>query len=111
MRSDKAGHAGIAICILVLVKYLAKLGNVSESSFNRKFKKELQLTPMEYLMEVRMEQAKKLLRRKEIPITQVALRCGFGSGAHLLSVFCLKNGKATTWTMETNFEKDEWIDL
>lgn len=30
---------------------------------------------------------------------------------HLLSVFCLKNGKATTWTMETNFEKDEWIDL
>lgn len=71
----------------ITVKYLAKLGNVSESSFSRKFKKELQLTPMEYLMEVRMEQAKKLLRRKAIPITQVALRCGFGSGSHLAASF------------------------
>lgn len=30
---------------------------------------------------------------------------------HLLSVFCMKNGKATTWTMETNFDKKSWIEL
>lgn len=71
----------------ITVKYLAHLGNVSESSFNRKFKKELHTTPMEYLMGVRIEQAKKLLRRQEVPITQVALRCGFGSGSHLASSF------------------------
>lgn len=28
-----------------------------------------------------------------------------------LTVFCLKNGKATTWTMETNFAEKEWIEL
>ncbi|MGN0395496.1 MAG: helix-turn-helix domain-containing protein [Coprococcus sp.] len=71
----------------ITVGYLAKLGNLSESSFNRKFKKELQMTPMEYVMDVRLEQAKKLLKRAEIPITQVALRCGFGSGSHLASGF------------------------
>lgn len=71
----------------ITVRYLAKLGNLSESSFNRKFKKELHMTPIEYLIEVRIEQAKKLLRRKEIPITQVALRCGFGSGSHLAASF------------------------
>lgn len=30
---------------------------------------------------------------------------------HLLSVFCMKKGKATTWTMESNFEKAEWVEL
>lgn len=71
----------------ITVKYLAGLGNLSESSFYRKFKKELHMTPIEYLIEVRIEQAKKLLRRNEIPITQVALRCGFGSGSHLATTF------------------------
>lgn len=71
----------------ITVKKLAKLGNLSVSSFTRIFKNELHLTPIEYLIEVRLQQAKKLLRRKEIPITQVALRCGFNSSSHLASSF------------------------
>lgn len=71
----------------ITVKRLAALGNISVSSFNRIFKKELHLTPIEYLIEVRLQQAKKLLRRKEIPITQVALRCGFNSSSHLAASF------------------------
>ena len=45
------------------------------------------MTPIEYLIEVRLQQAKKLLRRGDIPITQVALRCGFNSSSHLASSF------------------------
>lgn len=30
---------------------------------------------------------------------------------HLLSIFCMKNGKATTWTMETNFDEKVWINV
>ena len=37
--------------------------------------------------EIRLQQAKKLLRRKEISITQVALRCGFNSSSHLSASF------------------------
>lgn len=71
----------------ITVKRLAKLGNISVSSFTRIFKKELHVTPIEYLIEIRLQQAKKLLRRKEIPITQVALRCGFNSSSHLAASF------------------------
>ena len=66
---------------------LAELGNVSVSSFNRMFKKETKLTPKEYLIDVRIEKSKKLLRRKEIPITDVALRCGFANSSHFSSSF------------------------
>jgi AraC family transcriptional regulator len=69
------------------VKQLAELGNLSVSSFNRIFKKETNLTPIEYLIEIRIEKSKKLLRRKEIPITEIAMRCGFNSSSHFSSSF------------------------
>jgi uncharacterized pyridoxamine 5'-phosphate oxidase family protein len=33
------------------------------------------------------------------------------AGYDVLVVYCLKNGKATTWTMETNFKPKEYIQL
>lgn len=66
---------------------LANLGNISVSSLNRIFKKETHLTPIEYVIEIRIQHAKKLLKRKEIPITQVALQCGFNSSSHLAASF------------------------
>lgn len=71
----------------ITVKQLAQLGSMSASSFNRIFKKEINLTPIEYLIETRVEKSKKLLRRKEIPITEIAMRCGFSSSAHFSSKF------------------------
>ena len=72
---------------LLTVKQLAELGNMSVSSFNRVFKRETKLTPIEYLIEIRIEKSKKLLRRKELPITEIAMRCGFGSSSHFSSSF------------------------
>lgn len=71
----------------ITVKQLAELGNMSVSTFNRSFKRETKLTPIEYLIEIRIQKSKKLLRRKEIPITEVAMRCGFGSSSHFASCF------------------------
>ena len=71
----------------ITVNDLAELGNLSVSSFNRVFKKEMHITPMEYLMEIRLMQSKKMLKRKEIPITEIAVRCGFGSSAHYAAAF------------------------
>lgn len=71
----------------ITIKYLAELGNLSVSSFNRIFKKETKLTPMEYLMQIRLEQSKKLLRRKEVPMTEIAMRCGFNSSAYFSASF------------------------
>lgn len=71
----------------IAIKHLAALGNMSVSSFNRIFKKETNLTPKEYLIEIRLEKSKKLLRRKEIPITEIAMQCGFASSSHFSSSF------------------------
>ena len=71
----------------ITVKYLAEIGNISPSSFNRVFKKETKLTPMEYLMNIRLEKSKKLLIRKQLSITEIAMRCGFNSSSHFSSSF------------------------
>lgn len=71
---------------------LAVLGYISVSSLNRKFKAEIGKTPVEYLTEVRINHAKAMLRRKDLPITEIALRCGFGSGAHFSACFIKHTG-------------------
>lgn len=73
---------------------LSKLGHMSVSSLNRKFKLEVGQTPIEYLIRVRIQQAKVLLRRKNVPITDIAMRCGFSSSAHFSSCF-IKHAKLT----------------
>lgn len=71
----------------ITVEKLANLGYMSKSTFNRHFKKEIGITPIEYLIEVRIKMAKLMLKRKENQITEIALRCGFGSSAHFSSCF------------------------
>lgn len=76
-------HFGEAVTVGVL----AELGHMSESGFNRIFKKEINKTPIKYLKEIRVEKSKTLLRRMEIPMTEIAERCGFGSSAHFAAEF------------------------
>lgn len=71
----------------ITVSKLAALGHVSASCFNRRFKKEIGITPIEYLIEIRIQRAKTMLRRKNISVTDVAMRCGFGSTAHFSTCF------------------------
>jgi AraC-like DNA-binding protein len=71
----------------ITVKRLAELTHISPSSLNRAFKKGTGVTPIEYLIEVRVEKSKTLLRRKDIPMIEIAERCGFGSSAHFSSSF------------------------
>lgn len=76
----------------ITVAKLAALGYVSPSCFNRRFKNEVGITPIEYLIEIRMKRAKTLLRRKNIPITEIAMQCGFGSNSHFSSCFQSRTG-------------------
>lgn len=71
----------------ITVKKLAQIAYMSESSLNRLFKKEVSITPIEYLIQTRIEKSKILLKRKDIPVTEIAQRCGFGSSAHYTSCF------------------------
>lgn len=71
----------------ITVKDLADIAYMSESNFSRIFRKETAVTPIEYLIETRIAKSKILLRRKDITITVIADRCGFGSSAHFTSCF------------------------
>ena len=77
----------------ITVKELAGLGYMSVSSLNRKFKAETGRTPMEYLIELRIENSKKLPRRKNISMADIAVRCGFSTGAHFSACFYKHTGR------------------
>lgn len=87
----------------ITVAKLAELGYVSESCFNRRFKKETGTTPFEYLIEIRIRQAKTMLRRKNVPVTEIAMRCGFGSSAHFSSCFQKRTGTSPSEYREKYF--------
>ena len=66
---------------------LSKMSNMSESAFVRLFKSETGYSPMGYLINIRIEKAKKLLRESTMSITEVSFMCGFGSTPHFSSCF------------------------
>lgn len=74
------------------VKKLARTVNMSESHFTRVFKKETGMAPMEYLIGVRLDKAKKLLRAGAMNITEVSMNCGFNSISHFSSCFTKHQG-------------------
>lgn len=44
-------------------------------------------TPIRMLARARVAQAQSLLKQAELPITEIALQCGFGSSQHFATVF------------------------
>ena len=79
----------------ILTSDLARSVGMSESNFNRLFKKTLGVTPMEYLIKTRIEKSKKLLK-SNISITEISLSCGFSSTSHFSTSFLKYNGITPT---------------
>ena len=60
---------------------------MSQYYFCRLFKQSTGMTPHQYLIQQRVEQAKLLLRQPELTITEVALACGFTHQSHFAKYF------------------------
>ncbi|MBB4020146.1 transcriptional regulator GlxA family with amidase domain [Chelatococcus caeni] len=63
------------------VMNLAKAAALSRSTFFDRFRREVGVAPMEYLLGWRMALAKDLLRRERLSVTQVAERVGYSSAS------------------------------
>ncbi len=61
--------------------------SVSRYYLSHVFKKKTGITVMQYLLELRMAEAKRLLRHTEEPITDIALRLGFCQSSYFSQVF------------------------
>lgn len=71
----------------VNLNQLAKLVFVSKTHLINKFKERYELTPIQYLIEMRIRRAKALLRDTTKSITDIACMVGFNDSVYFSSVF------------------------
>lgn len=69
------------------VEALAKACNISVSALERRFKKHLEKTPLQYINEVRLENARKLLLETDKAIGTIAQETGFADHSHFTRAF------------------------
>ncbi|MEO0457919.1 MAG: AraC family transcriptional regulator [Cyanobacteria bacterium P01_A01_bin.114] len=66
---------------------LAKVAGLSKFYFSEMFKQSLGLPPYRYVLLQRIERAKQCLREGNLPISDIALHCGFADQSHLAKHF------------------------
>lgn len=66
---------------------LADVAGLSASQFVRAFRAETRLSPHRYVLEARVEHAKRLLRNGDLGVAEIAVLCGFSSPGHLSTWF------------------------
>lgn len=76
----------------ISVQEMAKKVNLSSSHFSAVFKEETGFSPTNFLIDLRIQKAKKLLLQKDTNITQIALDCGFSSSAYFAVCFKERTG-------------------
>ncbi|MEU3299039.1 helix-turn-helix domain-containing protein [Streptomyces sp. NPDC006678] len=74
------------------VSALASAAGLSASQFSRQFRTSTGRSPHQFLLQLRLDHARRLLRSTRQPIAEVALRCGFSHQEHLTRVMRAKLG-------------------
>jgi AraC family transcriptional regulator len=69
------------------LKSLAQECGLSVSHFSRAFRHSTGIAPHQWLLERRVDVAKPLLRNRQVPLSEVALACGFSDQSHFTRVF------------------------
>ncbi|MEO7674013.1 MAG: AraC family transcriptional regulator [Pyrinomonadaceae bacterium] len=66
---------------------LAAEAELSQFHFARAFRKTTGVTPQQYVMQQRIERAKQLLSKAELPIVEISLLTGFKNQSHFTTLF------------------------
>jgi AraC-like DNA-binding protein len=72
---------------VVEVRELAAISRLLESQFRRKFKQVFRLSPVQFLLQLRILKAGSLLRSGSLTIGEVSDRCGFESQNYFARYF------------------------
>lgn len=87
------------------LKVLADVSHGSPYHLHRIFKRVTGITPMEYIQNYRIDQAKELLMHSRLPISDVGLRVGIENTAYFITLFKKKLGVTPLTYRERNLEK------
>ncbi|MGR6873388.1 helix-turn-helix domain-containing protein [Pseudomonas sp. HK3] len=71
----------------VLIKALAKQFDLSVRTLNRRFKDATGVTPLTYLQQLRIDEAKDLLKSSNLSIHEVACQVGYKDVSHFNRLF------------------------
>jgi AraC-like DNA-binding protein len=66
---------------------IAKLGDVHPATASKEFHKCFNCTFGEYLRKLRLEKSLDMLRKKSVPIEEIALNCAFYDSSHYINTF------------------------
>lgn len=84
-------HGSVAQALTV--ERLARTAALSRSAFFERFARTMGMPPMEYVVAWRMAKAKELLRRRELGLSEVARRVGYGSASAFSTAFSRAVGR------------------
>ncbi|BDS08539.1 hypothetical protein NT6N_35790 [Oceaniferula spumae] len=76
------------------VEKLATQAGVTTSGLRRRFLKELQITPQQYLLNLRINEAARQLRETAMPIKEIAARTGYRSPVSFHNAFKKRRGES-----------------
>jgi AraC family transcriptional regulator len=79
---------------------VAEAVKMSYFHFSRAFKQSTGVSPNTYMIEQRIDRAKKLLSETDLPIADIALRTGFASQSHFTTTF-----RKLVWTTPNAFRE------
>lgn len=71
----------------ITVAALSELACMSKATFFRVFRRELGLTPVEFIIQERLAEAKRLLRNPLVTVADVCFRAGFNNTAYFQKLF------------------------
>ena len=77
-------------------KTLAKECKISEVYLRKLFAAQLQTTPKQFILEIRMQKAKQLLTEGGVKISTIAEHCGVSNPYHFCRLFKQKTGMTPT---------------
>lgn len=90
----------------ICVKELAQSAFLSVSALERRFQKYLSKTPKQFINEVRLENARRMLIETQLPIVEVAYRCGFSEHSYFSRQFKALFGTLPSHLRENLFNQN-----
>ncbi len=76
----------------ITIDDLAKMSFLSVSALERRFKKHLGKTPKQFINEIRLENARRMLIETKLPIVEIAYQCGFSEHSYFSRQFKIMFG-------------------